>query len=259
MSQRLEHCFARLKQEGRAALITYMMACDPNQQQSEAILHALPAAGADIIELGMPFSDPMADGPVIQKAAIRALSSGAKLQQIFQMVRQFRQKHVDVPIVLMGYYNVVQHYHLSRFVSDAVEAGVDGLLLVDLPPEESAELDMLAADAGLALIGLIAPNTPNDRVKIVAEKSRGFLYYVSVAGVTGTKSPKAAETLQRLEEIKKIVDLPVAVGFGIKTPEQVAELAGSADGIVVGSALVNEIANGEEKVVSFVQSLACNL
>jgi tryptophan synthase alpha chain len=256
MTDRIKIKFDTLKQQNRAGLITYIMAYDPSLAKSTEILNGLPEAGADIIELGMPFSDPMADGPTIQEAAIRALEAGAKLAGILQMVAEFRKNNVSTPLILMGYYNPLQHYGLNKFIDDAKKAGVDGLLIVDLPPEEDDQLHALSLKAGLSLIKLITPTTDEARLQIILKKASGFLYYVAVAGVTGTKSASYDSIEGAVARIKKHTDLPLAVGFGIKSPADVEAVGKHADGVVVGSSLVSKIAGGDVKAaLGFVKEL----
>ena len=234
--------FAALAAEGRAGFIAYVMAGDPDLATATAILRGLPAAGADIIELGMPFSDPMAEGPPIQKAAIRALSEGMTLTGVFEMVRVFRANDQTTPIVLMGYMNPLISLGLPAFANAAANAGVDGLIIVDCPPEEAGPLaDALDAE-GVDLIRLATPTTDDARLTVVAARTRGFVYYVSVAGVTGGKAVDAVAIAPAVERVRRASGLPVAVGFGIRTPQAAAEVARVADAAVVGSALVDEIA-----------------
>ncbi len=267
---RINTRFAALKEEGRAGLVTFITAGDPDHETSLALLKALPAAGADIIELGMPFTDPMADGPAIQLASQRALKAGQTMARTLDMVRAFRKEDDETPIVLMGYYNPVYVYGNERFLKDAKEAGVDGLIIVDLPPEEDAELCIPAMEAGLNFIRLATPTTDEKRLPKVLANTSGFLYYVSVAGVTGTKEPDVAGVGEAIARIKASSDIPVAVGFGVKTPEQAGALAKVADAVVVGSALISVLAgtlDGEgratdetvAKVTEFTRSLAGGL
>ncbi len=239
---RIDRRFAALKSEGRAGLVTFITAGDPDLATSEALLARLPAAGADIIELGMPFSDPMADGPAIQAAGLRALQAGTKLKAILAAVARFREADADTPIVLMGYYNPLFRYGVDRFVTDAVAAGVDGLIIVDLPPEESDELAPQARAAGLDFIRLTAPTTDDARLPRVLASASGFVYHVAIAGITGTRSADPADVGRAIERLKRHTGLPVAVGFGIKTPDQAAAIARIADAAVVGSAIVDNIA-----------------
>ncbi|WP_018699371.1 tryptophan synthase subunit alpha [Amorphus coralli] len=240
---RIDARFAALRSEGRAGLVTFLTAGDPDQAASQALLDGLPAAGADIIELGMPFTDPMADGPAIQAASLRALQAGQTVPKTLDMVRAFRRHDDATPIVLMGYFNPIHSYGRDRFLADAVEAGVDGLIIVDLPPEEDDELCLPALEAGLAFIRLATPTTDEKRLPKVLANTSGFVYYVSIAGITGTAAPDPARVAKAVDRIKAHTPLPVAVGFGVKTPEQAGEIAGAADAVVVGSALVSAVAN----------------
>ncbi|MEW5423758.1 tryptophan synthase subunit alpha [Amorphus sp. 3PC139-8] len=240
---RLDARFAALKSQGRAGLVTFVTAGDPDPATSQAILDGLPAAGADVIELGMPFTDPMADGPAIQAASLRALKAGQTMVKTLAMVRAFRAKDADTPIVLMGYYNPIFSYGRERFLADAVEAGVDGLIVVDLPPEEDDELCLPALEAGLAFIRLATPTTDDKRLPKVLANTSGFVYYVSITGVTGTATPDPKRVAAAVGRIKAHTELPVAVGFGVKTAEQARELATASDAVVVGSALVGAVAN----------------
>jgi tryptophan synthase alpha chain len=239
---RIDKRFAELRREGRAALVTFITAGDPDYDTSLAILKALPKAGADIVELGMPFSDPMADGPAIQASSQRALKAGQTMKKTLAMVRAFRAADPGTPLVLMGYYNPIYVYPVNRFVADAVEAGVDGLIVVDVPPEEDSELRPAATAAGLNFIRLATPTTDAKRLPAVLANTSGFVYYVSIAGITGTKAPDLTEVKGHVGRIKVHTPLPVAVGFGVKTEDQVSAIAGIADGVVVGSALVATIA-----------------
>lgn len=234
--------FAELKKQGRAGLITFITAGDPDRATSQAILDGLPAAGADLIELGLPFSDPMADGPVIELASQRALKNGASLKRTLEMVQAFRKKDDATPIILMGYYNPIYAFGPSSFCAAAAEAGVDGLIVVDLPPEEAQELGKPARAAGIDVIYLTAPTTDDARLPTVLASASGFVYYVSIAGITGTASAKTASVAESLERIRRHTDLPLAVGFGIKTAAQVAEIGKLADAAVVGSAIVQKLA-----------------
>ena len=236
---RLKARFDALKAQGRGGLVTFMTAGDPNPRVSLNILKALPDAGADIIELGMPFSDPMADGPAIQLASQRALAAGMSVPKTLDMVRSFRQDDDATPIVLMGYFNPIYAYGPKRFLKDAKDAGVDGLIIVDLPPEEEADLCLPALDAGVNFIYLTAPTTKDKRLGRVLENASGFVYYVSITGITGTASADIGDIEAAVTRIRSHTDLPVAVGFGIKTPEQARAVANVADAAVVGSALVN--------------------
>jgi len=239
---RLAKRFAALKDEGRAALVTFITAGDPDYQTSRDMLFGLPGAGADIIELGMPFSDPMADGPAIQASSQRALKAGQTTVKTLQMVREFRQRDDQTPIVLMGYYNPIFVYPGLKFLDEAREAGVDGLIIVDLPPEADDELCIPAMGKGINFIRLATPTTDAKRLPKVLTNTSGFVYYVSITGITGTAAPSNRSVEEHVARIKAKTDLPVAVGFGVKTPEQARQLAQLADGVVVGSALVNKIA-----------------
>jgi len=240
---RLHTRFAELKQQNRAALVTFVTGGDPDYATSLAILKGLPAAGADVIELGMPFTDPMADGPAIQLANIRALGQQQTLAKTLQMVREFREENSDTPLVLMGYFNPIHHYGVPRFVTDAKAAGVDGLIVVDLPPEHNEDLCDPAQAAGIDFIRLTTPTTDDQRLPTVLDGSSGFVYYVSVAGVTGAGAATMAHVEQAVARLRRHTDLPLCIGFGIRTPEHAADVARRADGVVVGSALVEQIAN----------------
>jgi len=241
-SDRIARRFDKLKAENRGGLITFLTAGDPDGETSSALLKGLPAAGADLIELGMPFSDPMADGPSIQAAGLRALNAGMTLKKVLAQVRGFRKDDSDTPLILMGYYNPIYVYGVESFITDALAAGVDGVIIVDLPPEEDAELCLPALQAGLPFIRLATPTTDDDRLPTVLAHTSGFVYYVSIAGITGTKSAQGADIGAAIARLRRHTDLPIAVGFGIKTPDQAAEIAGLADAAVVGSALVDRIA-----------------
>jgi tryptophan synthase alpha chain len=241
VTTRIDARFAQLKQEGRSAFVTFLMAGDPDPETSLAIVKAMPAAGADMIEIGMPFTDPMADGPSIQAAGLRALTAGMTLRKTLQLVRDFRKDDNATPLVLMGYYNPIYIYGVDRFLADAKSAGVDGLIIVDLPPEEDTELCLPALKAGLNFIRLATPTTDDRRLPAVLANTSGFLYYVSIMGITGTAAPDVADVHAQVARIKKSTALPIAVGFGIKTPQQARMVATGADGVVVGSALVNAI------------------
>lgn len=240
---RIEARFAALRKEGRAGLVTFLTAGDPDIETSALILDGLPAAGADIIELGMPFSDPMADGPAIQAASQRALAAGMTLRKTLQLVRGFRERNTTTPIVLMGYYNPIYVYPTAKFLDEARDAGVDGLIVVDVPPEADDELCLPARDHGIAFIRLATPTTDAHRLPTVLANASGFVYYVSITGITGAAAPVAGDVLAKVEGIKKHTSLPVAVGFGVRTPEQVREIAKGADGVVVGTALVTKLKN----------------
>lgn len=241
-TNRIAQTLAATQAAQRAALVTFIMAGDPDHETTAKILAELPKAGADIIELGMPFSDPMADGPSIQAAGIRALKGGATMVKTLSLVRGFRAQNSTTPIVLMGYFNPILAYQPEKFLADAAAAGVDGLILVDLPPEEDADFRAKANKLGIDIIRLATPTTDAARLPMVLDGASGFLYYVSIAGITGTKSATVDHVRTALAAIRKQTALPLAVGFGVKTPEQLAELAAFADGVIVGSALVDRIA-----------------
>jgi tryptophan synthase alpha chain len=241
MTTRIDQRFADLRKAARPALVTFVTAGDPDYDTSLALLKALPAAGADVIEIGMPFSDPMADGPAIQAAGLRALKAGQTMEKTLAMVRAFRAADPDTPVVLMGYYNPIYIYGNERFLADAKKAGVDGLIIVDLPPEADDELCLPALAAGLNFIRLATPTTDEARLPRVLENTSGFVYYVSIAGITGTKAPDSLQVAAAVDRIKRHTDLPVAVGFGVSKPEQAAAIGRTADGVVVGSALVRAI------------------
>ncbi len=263
---RLTSCFDALRAENRAAFVTFVTAGDPNHEISLEILKGLPGAGADIIELGMPFTDPSADGPAIDKAAQRAIAAGASMVRTLDMVREFRTGNGETPIVLMGYFNPIFAYGLDRFCKDAASAGIDGLIIVDLPPEEDDELLAPANANGIDVIRLATPTSDDARLPTILNGASGFVYYVAVAGVTGGKSATADDIGEAVARIRRHTDLPVAVGFGIRTPEQAAGVAAHADGAVVGSAIVSMIEHGlnngqsqdtiVENVLNFTQSLA---
>ena len=258
---RLQSRFAELKQQNRAALVTFVTGGDPNYDTSLAILKGLPAAGADVIELGMPFTDPMADGPAIQLANIRALDNGQDLAKTLQMVREFREGEQVTPLVLMGYFNPIHKYGVARFIAEAKDAGVDGLIVVDLPPEHNADLCDPAQAAGLDFIRLTTPTTDDKRLPKVLNGSSGFVYYVSVAGVTGAGSATLDHVEQAVTRLRRHTDLPLCIGFGIRTPEHAATIARLAEGVVVGSALIDQIANAasSEQAVDGVLSLCAAL
>lgn len=242
---RLQNRFAELKAENRAALVTFITAGDPDYATSLSILKGLPDAGADVIELGMPFTDPMADGPAIQLANIRALAGKQGMRQTLQMVREFREGNQSTPLVLMGYYNPIFVYGVERFISDAKEAGVDGLIVVDLPPEHNDELCEPAQSAGIDFIRLTTPTTDDDRLPTVLAGSSGFVYYVSVAGVTGAGAATMDHVEEAVARLRRHTALPLCIGFGIRTPEHAAEVAKRAEGAVVGSALIDKIAEAK--------------
>lgn len=241
MSTRIDQRYADLAREGRAGLVTFVMAGDPDYETSLKIAQALPKAGADLIELGMPFTDPMADGPAIQAAGLRALNAGHNMVKTLQLVRDFRKTDGKTPIVLMGYYNPIYIYGVDRFLKDAKAAGVDGLIVVDLPPEEDEELCIPALKAGLNFIRLATPTTDDKRLPAVLKNTSGFVYYVSITGITGAATPEASRVSDAVARIKRHTKLPVAVGFGVKTAEQARDIAEGADAVVVGSALVEAV------------------
>ena len=247
MTMRIDKRFAALRDEGRAALVTFLTAGDPDYASSLAVLKALPAAGADVIEMGVPFTDPMADGPAIQASSQRALRAGQDMKKTLAMVREFRAGDGTTPIVLMGYYNPIYIYGVERFLADAKGAGVDGLIVVDLPPEEDDELCLPALAAGLNFIRLATPTTDDRRLPAVLANTSGFVYYVSITGITGMAAPDAGKVATAVARIKRHTALPVAVGFGVRTAEQAAAIARNADGVVVGSALVEMIRGNLDK------------
>jgi len=266
MTSRIPTRFAANRAAGRSSLVTFVTAGDPDPATSLALVKALPSAGADVIELGMPFSDPMADGPAVQWSSMRALQSGMTLKKTLALVSEFREGNAETPIVLMGYYNPIYVYGVEKFLADALVAGVDGLIVVDLPPEEDAELCLPALKAGLNFIRLATPTTDDRRLPKVLQNTSGFVYYVSINGITGTATPDFSQVAAAVGRIKKHTALPVAVGFGVKTPEHAAAIAKGADGVVVGSALVELIrtsldADGKatEKTVSAVTDLVSSL
>ncbi|MEP6934721.1 MAG: tryptophan synthase subunit alpha [Nitrospirota bacterium] len=260
MTSKLDRVFAQLKNRGEKALIAYVMAGDPSLQGTEQLVVELERAGADIIELGVPFSDPIADGPVIQQAAERALRSGTSLRTILSMVASLRTR-TQIPLVLMAYYNSVYAFGPERFCREAAQAGIDGLIMPDMPPDEAGPLKGPAAAAGLPLIFLLAPTSTAERRTFVARQSQGFIYYVSLTGITGAKLLNLADVRKNVEKIRKVTRVPVAVGFGVATPEDAANVAAIADGVIVGSAIVKQIAAYREKpemvkhVAEFVRSL----
>ncbi|MDB2390967.1 tryptophan synthase subunit alpha [Alphaproteobacteria bacterium] len=267
MTRRIETAFAKAKSENRGVLGVFITAGDPDLETSEKLMDALADSGVDFIELGMPFSDPMADGPAIQAASLRALKAGMNLQKTLAMAKRFRAKNGDIPLILMGYYNPIYIYGNDAFLKDAVDAGVDGLILVDLPPEEDDELCIPAKQAGLSFIRLVTPTTDDKRLPTVLAEASGFVYYVSVTGITGTKSAGSDSIETAYKRISSKTDLPIVTGFGIKTPEQAADVAKLSDGAVVGSAVVDIIASNlsqdgsgnddiVRKVAAFVSDLA---
>ena len=255
---RIDDTFARLRAQGKKAFVAYVMGGDPDYATSREIVLGLPAAGVDIIELGMPFTDPMADGPTIQLAGQRALSGGQSLEKTLALVRDLRAVDQTTPVVMMGYYNPIYSRGVDSFLAAAVKAGVDGLIIVDLPPEEDAELCLPAQAAGLNFIRLATPTTDDRRLPKVLQNTSGFVYYVSITGITGAAAAEAGEVGPEVARIKAATDLPVVVGFGIRTPEAARTIASVADGCVVGSAIVAEIDAGKPaaEVLAFVRSLA---
>lgn len=255
---RIDDTFAKLKAANKKAFVTYVMAGDPDYETSLEVVKGLPDAGVDIIELGLPFTDPMADGSTIQLAGQRALEAGMTLEKTLQLARDFRKTNDTTPIVLMGYYNPIYSRGVDAFLKDAIEAGIDGMIVVDLPPEEDDELCIPAQNAGLNFIRLATPTTDDKRLPKVLENTSGFVYYVSITGITGAAEAQASDVAPEVARIKSQTDLPIIVGFGVKTPETAKSIAAVADGTVVGSAIVNEIANGKSpaEVLAFVKSLA---
>ncbi len=243
MTARMDKRFADLKAEGRPALITYFMGGDPDYETSLAIMKGLPEAGADVIELGMPFSDPMADGPAIQMAGQRALKSGQTLEKTLQLAREFRKDDQATPIVMMGYYNPIYVFGVERFLDEALEAGIDGLIVVDLPPEMDDELCLPARKRDINFIRLATPTTDEKRLPTVLQNTSGFVYYVSMTGITGSALPDPSKVSGAVQRIKAHTDLPVCVGFGVKTAEHARLIGANADGVVVGTAIVNQVAN----------------
>jgi tryptophan synthase alpha chain len=253
MTDRIASTFERARAEGRAVLVTYTMAGDPDPETSLAILRALPEAGADIVEFGLPFTDPMADGPAIQAAGLRALKAGQNTAKTLDLVRRFRAENQTTPVILMGYFNPIYVYGVDRFLADAKDAGVDGMIVVDLPPEEDAELCLPALAAGLAFIRLATPTTDDARLPAVLENTAGFVYYVSITGITGAATPDFGKVASAVDRIKRHTALPVVVGFGVKRGEHAAAIAQGADGVVVGSALIDALKatlDGEDKATA---------
>ena len=255
---RIDDTFARLKSDGKKGFVAYIMAGDPDYDTSLAVMRGLPGAGVDVIELGMPFTDPMADGPTIQLAGQRALEAGQTLEKTLEMARTFRAENTTTPIVMMGYYNPIYAHGVPAFVRDAVAAGIDGLIVVDLPPEEDSELCLPAQAAGLNFIRLATPTTDAKRLPAVLKNTSGFVYYVSITGITGAAAAQSVDVAPEVARIKASTDLPVIVGFGITTPEQARAIAGVADGCVVGSAIVKDIGAGKSvaEVLANVAALA---
>lgn len=239
--RRIATKFEELKSQGKKGLVTFITAGDPSLKQSAEILNNLPASGADFIEIGMPFTDPMADGPAIQASSLRALENGMSIKGVIDLLRNFREQNNETPVILMGYFNPIYKYGCDKFIKDTQEAGVDGLIIVDLPPEEDAELRIPAQKAGIDLIRLITPTTIGARLDTVLDNASGFLYYVSITGVTGTKSADIDAVGAHIEAIKTKTDLPIAIGFGIKTPEDANNMSKIADAVVVGSSIVDNM------------------
>ena len=272
MTGRIDTTFANAKKAGRGTLGVFITAGDPDAATTSALLDALVGAGVDFIELGMPFSDPMADGPAIQAASLRALKGGMTLAGTLELAAEFRKRHPDTPLILMGYYNPIYIYGNDRFIADALAAGVDGLIIVDLPPEEDTELCLPAKDAGLKFIRLVTPTSDETRLPAILAEASGFVYYVSVLGITGTKSAAGDSISDAYQRIRAQTELPIVAGFGIRTPAQAAEAASLTDGAVVGSAVVDIIANNltdtpqegikddiVQKVATFVGELATSI
>ena len=264
---RIEKAFARSREQGRGTLGVFVTAGDPDQETSSRILDAVVAGGADIIEFGMPFSDPMADGPAIQASSLRALKGGMTLDKTLKMAEAFRKRHAETPLILMGYYNPIYIYGAQKFLEKATAIGVDGLIIVDLPPEEDEELCLPAKQSGLNFIRLVTPTSDEARLPIVLAEASGFVYYVSITGITGTQSAGSASIADACKRIKSVTNLPVVTGFGIRTPEAAGEAANLSDGAVVGSAVVDIIANNlsddgstndeiVQKIAAFVGNLA---
>lgn len=255
---RIDEAFARLGAEGRAAFVSFVMAGDPDYATSLELVKGLPDAGVDLIELGMPFTDPMADGPSIQVAGQRALEAGMTLAKTLELVRAFREGDTATPIILMGYYNPIYSHGVAAFLAEAKAAGVDGLIVVDLPPEEDDELCLPAVEAGLHFVRLATPTTDERRLPVVLRNTSGFVYYVSITGITGAAEARADAVAPEVARIKAATELPVCVGFGVKTPENAAAIARVADGVVVGSAIVDQIGDGKapRDVLDFVRALA---
>ena len=255
---RIDDTFARLKSQNKKAFVAYVMAGDPNYETSLELVKGMPSAGVDIIELGLPFTDPMADGPTIQLAGQRALEAGMTLEKTLDLAREFRKTDTTTPIVMMGYYNPIFSRGVDKFLVDAKDAGIDGLIVVDLPPEEDDELCIPAQKAGLNFIRLATPTTDDKRLPKVLQNTSGFVYYVSITGITGAAAAQATDVGPEVARIKSQTDLPIIVGFGVRTPETAKEIASVADGTVVGSAIVGELASGKSvaEVLAFVKSLA---
>lgn len=261
MTTRIEQKFKSLQAANKKAFVSYIMAGDPNYDDSLNLMRGLPQAGVDIIEIGFPFTDPMADGPTIQEAGNRALAGGQTLLKSLSMAREFRKSDSQTPLVMMGYYNPIHHIGSQSFLQQAKDAGVDGLIIVDLPPEEDQELCIPALNAGLNFIRLATPTTNSKRLPVVLQNTSGFVYYVSITGITGATEAQASTVAPDVARIKSATELPVCVGFGIKTPESAKAIAATADGVVVGSSIIERLQSGEqlEKVLQFVAELAKNV
>ncbi|MDB2439551.1 tryptophan synthase subunit alpha [Hellea sp.] len=257
MTKRIDQTFSARKAKGQAAFVAYIMGGDPDRATSQAMLNALPENGVDIIELGMPFTDPAADGPTIEEAGLRSLAAGTTLTTILEMASEFRKGNSDTPLIIMGYCNPVHHIGYSKFAKAAKEAGVDGAIIVDLPPEEDSELRAAFETHDLALIRLATPTTDDARLPRVVAGTKGFVYYVSMTGITGAAFSQASSVTEQVAKVRKASGLPVVVGFGVKTPERAAEIAKDADGVVVGSAIVKELhENGPDAALALVKTLA---
>lgn len=258
MTTRIEQTFTSLKAAKKKAFVSYIMAGDPSYDYSLELMHGLPRVGVDIIEIGFPFTDPMADGPTIQQAGNRALANGQTLMKTLEMAEEFRKTDNQTPLVLMGYYNPIHHIGVDKFLIQANKAGVDGLIIVDLPPEEDQELCLPSLNAGLNFIRLATPTTDNERLPVVLSNTSGFVYYVSITGITGAAEAQASKVAPDVARIKSATELPVCVGFGIKTPEAAKAIAATADGVVVGSSIIEKLQAGEstESVLQFVKELA---
>lgn len=259
MTNRIDACFAGLRAQGRGGLAAFVTAGDPDPAASWAILDGLPQAGADIVELGMPFSDPMADGPAIQASSLRALKAGMTLQGTLDLARRFRARHPDTPLVLMGYYNPIHSFGVDAFLAAAAAAGVDGLIIVDLPPEHDEELCLPAKGAGLHFIRLATPTTDDARLPAVLKNTAGFIYYVSITGITGTAAASSAAVADAVARLRRHTSLPVVAGFGIRTPDQAAAIARVADAVAVGTAIVEKTAEGAAAVHELVRALAAGV
>ena len=265
MTVRIDNCFETLKLTNKKALIAFLTAGDPNYNLSLELIKSLPEAGADIIEIGMPFSDPMADGPSIQASSLRSINSGHKMEKTFEMIESFRKNNSHTPIILMGYFNPIYNYGVNSFIKKIIDIEVDGVIVVDLPPEEDNELYDALESADLSFIRLVTPTTNADRLNKILQKSSGFLYYVSIAGITGSKRPEMNEVETAVQEIKTKTNIPIGVGFGIRTKDDIQKVGAFADGVIVGSVLVDIIKNNEnessikDKIVKKVREFASAL